>query len=64
MLQNRKQTHGNSKFQYISGVCKGLVEVFEKTDIEYDDDCVQTFLKTLARETRALLTEKFKKEID
>lgn len=63
MKQNRKQVHGNTKLGYISGLCKAVNDIYEDTELEYDDETVQTFLKVLAKESIGLLTDKFRAEL-
>lgn len=60
---DRKSTHGNSKLINLAEVCKGFVEIVEKTALEYDQPGVQSFLTMMAQGSIDLLDKKTKHDL-
>jgi hypothetical protein len=63
LIVERKSTHGNSKLERLAEVCKGFIEIVRKTELEYDDPGVQSFLTMMARESIELLNKEVKKDL-
>ena len=63
LIVERKSTHGNSKLERLAEVCKGFIEIVQKTELEYDDPGVQIFLTMMARESIDLLDKEAKKDL-
>jgi hypothetical protein len=64
LIMERKSTHGNSKLERLAEVCKGFIEIVRKTELEYSDPGVQSFLNMMARESIDLLNKETKEDID